>query len=95
MPKSPRDTKRASVLELVRSAGFQFDTMTQAPIKRKVLRRFCEPLLLLSALGQIRGERIKSEINIDSLAGDEIQVYVLLAKNLLLLLAVVRRAERS
>ena len=28
-------------------------------------------------------------------AGDEIQVYVLLATNLLLLLAVVRRAKRS
>lgn len=42
--------------------------MTQAPIKRKVLRRFYEPLLLLSALGQIRGERIKSEINTDTLS---------------------------
>ena len=33
--------------------------------------------------------------NYDILAGDEIQVYVLLATNLLLLLAVVRRAKRS
>ena len=68
MPRSPRDTKRASGLELARFAGLQFDTVTQAPKKRKVLRRFYEPLWLLSALGQIRGERIKSEINIDPLS---------------------------
>lgn len=42
--------------------------MTQAPTRRKVLRRFYEPLLLLSALGQIRGKRIKSESNNDTLS---------------------------
>ena len=31
-------------------------------LRHKVLRRFYEPLLLLSALGQMRGERTKSEI---------------------------------
>lgn len=39
--------------------------MTQ-PIRHKVLRRFYEPLLLLSALGQIRGERIKPAIDADT-----------------------------
>jgi hypothetical protein len=33
--------------------------------KRKVLRRLYEPLLLLSALGQVRGERIKKNIEPD------------------------------
>ena len=37
------------------------------PMRRKVERRFYEPLLLLSALGQMRGERTKSEIITDSL----------------------------
>ena len=37
------------------------------PMRRKVERRFYEPLLLLSALGQIRGERTKSEIITDTL----------------------------
>ena len=37
------------------------------PMRRKVERRFYEPLLLLSALGQIRGERTKSEIFTDTL----------------------------
>jgi hypothetical protein len=36
------------------------------PLRRKVLRRFYEPLLLLNALGQIRGERIKPELNPDT-----------------------------
>lgn len=35
--------------------------MAQATVSRKLLRRFYEPLLLLSALGQIRGQRIKPE----------------------------------
>ncbi len=42
--------------------------MTETQIRRKVLRRFYEPLLLLSALGQIRGKRIKSEANNDTLS---------------------------
>ena len=46
--------------------------MTQAAIRRKVLRRFYEPVLLLSALGQIRGERIKPESDTDNL-GPNIQ----------------------
>ena len=37
------------------------------PMRRKVERRFYEPLLLLSALGQVRGERTKSEIITDTL----------------------------
>jgi hypothetical protein len=32
-------------------------------LKRKVLRRFYEPLLLLNALGQVRGSRIKPELD--------------------------------
>ena len=40
---------------------------TLVPMRRKVERRFYEPLLLLSALGQMRGERTKSEIITDSL----------------------------
>ena len=36
------------------------------PMRRKVERRFYEPLLLLSALGQMRGERTKSEIITDT-----------------------------
>lgn len=35
--------------------------MPQISVRPKVLRRFYEPLLLLNALGQIRGERIKAE----------------------------------
>lgn len=35
--------------------------MAQLSVRQKVLRRFYEPLLLLSALGQIRGEGIKAE----------------------------------
>ena len=35
--------------------------MTQLSLRHKLLRRFYEPLLLLNALGQIRGERIKAE----------------------------------
>jgi hypothetical protein len=34
-------------------------------LRWKVLRRFYEPLLLLHALGQIRGARIKPELNFD------------------------------
>ncbi|KAM0800304.1 hypothetical protein BDR22DRAFT_852548 [Usnea florida] len=37
------------------------------PMRRKVERRFYEPLLLLSALGQMRGERTKAEIVTDTL----------------------------
>lgn len=40
--------------------------MAQTVPSRKVLRRFYEPLLLLSALGQIRGERIKPESDTNS-----------------------------
>jgi hypothetical protein len=32
-------------------------------LKRKVLRRFYEPLLLLNALGQVRGNRIKPDLD--------------------------------
>ena len=42
--------------------------MAQVPISRKVLRRFYEPLLLLNALGQIRGKRIKPESDPNSLS---------------------------
>ena len=42
--------------------------MTETQVRRKVLRRFYEPLLLLSSLGQIRGQRIKSEANINNLS---------------------------
>jgi hypothetical protein len=35
-------------------------------LRRKVLRRFYEPLLLLHALGQVRGARIKPELNFDT-----------------------------
>jgi hypothetical protein len=35
------------------------DTLVE--LKRKVLRRFYEPLLLLSAFGQVRGDRIKPD----------------------------------
>ena len=37
------------------------------PMRRKVGRRFYEPLLLLSALGQMRGERTKAGITTDTL----------------------------
>jgi hypothetical protein len=33
------------------------------PLRRKVLRRFYEPLLLLNALGQVRGSRIKPDLS--------------------------------
>lgn len=33
-----------------------------AQVRRKLLRRFYEPLLLLNALGQIRGKRIKPDL---------------------------------
>ena len=39
-------------------------------MRRKVERRFYEPLLLLSALGQTRGERTKAEITTDTLCPD-------------------------
>lgn len=42
--------------------------MAQATVRRKVLRRFYEPLLLLNALGQIRGERIKAQSDTDDLS---------------------------
>ena len=42
--------------------------MTETQVRRKVLRRFYEPLLLLSSLGQIRGQRIKSEANTNTLS---------------------------
>ena len=42
--------------------------MAQVPMSRKVLRRFYEPLLLLNALGQIRGKRIKPESDTNSLS---------------------------
>ncbi len=42
--------------------------MAQATPSRKVLRRFYEPLLLLSALGQMRGERLKSESHTNSMS---------------------------
>ncbi|KAL8819893.1 MAG: hypothetical protein Q9191_007635 [Dirinaria sp. TL-2023a] len=42
--------------------------MKQAAVSRKVLRRFYEPLLLLNALGQIRGERIKPESDTNSIS---------------------------
>jgi hypothetical protein len=38
---------------------------TEVGWRRKVLRRFYEPLLLLNALGQVRGERLKPELNIE------------------------------
>ena len=38
--------------------------------RRKVLRRFYEPLLLLDALGRIRGKHIKPEANLDSASPD-------------------------
>ena len=44
-----------------------FNKGALVPMRRKVERRFYEPLLLLSALGQMRGERTKSEIITDSL----------------------------
>ena len=42
--------------------------MAQATVSRKLLRRFYEPLLLLSALGQIRGQRIKPESDANSIS---------------------------
>ena len=42
--------------------------MSQATPSRKILRRFYEPLLLLSALGQMRGERIKAESDANSMS---------------------------
>ena len=42
--------------------------MTETQVRRKVLRRFYEPLLLLSSLGQIRGPRIKSEASTNTLS---------------------------
>ena len=42
--------------------------MTETQVRRKVLRRFYEPLLLLNSLGQIRGPRIKSEANSNALS---------------------------
>lgn len=42
--------------------------MAETQVRRKVLRRFYEPLLLLHSLGPIRGERIKSEANINTLS---------------------------
>jgi hypothetical protein len=35
-------------------------------LRRKVLRRFYEPLLLLHSLGQVRGARTKPELHFDS-----------------------------
>jgi len=45
-----------------------------SPIRHKVTRRFYEPLLLLHALGPIRGERIKSEIMPDDPESNHIQL---------------------
>jgi len=45
-----------------------------SPIRRKVTRRFYEPLLLLHALSPIRGERIKSEIIPDDPESNHIQL---------------------
>ena len=42
--------------------------MTETQVRRKVLRRFYEPLLLLNSLGHIRGPRIKSEANTNTLS---------------------------
>ena len=42
--------------------------MPQAALSRKILRRFYEPLLLLNALGQIRGDRIKPESDTNSIS---------------------------
>ena len=37
---------------------------------RRLLRRFYEPLLLLDALGPVRGDQIKSEIRLNEVDGD-------------------------
>ena len=50
---------------------------------------------LISGFGYNGEDDELFEVNFRTTAGDEIQVYVLLATNLLLLLAVVRRAKRS
>ena len=42
--------------------------MTENQVRRKVLRRFYEPLLLLNALGQNLGKRIIAEAVIDTLS---------------------------
>lgn len=52
-------------LELQPSEGLG-GTMAQVTTSRKVLRRFYELLLLLHALGQIRGERIKADRDTNS-----------------------------
>jgi hypothetical protein len=39
-------------------------------LKLKVVHNFYEPLLLLNALGQVRGKRIKPELNLDSPTSD-------------------------
>jgi hypothetical protein len=41
--------------------------------RRKVLRRLYEPLLLLSALGQVRGERIKKHVEADTTELDKVK----------------------
>jgi hypothetical protein len=48
-------TSRKEYLTMTKSSGI-------ATIRHKVIRRFYEPLLLLDALGPIRGERIRPEI---------------------------------
>ena len=68
MAKPSQDSKRTSGLKYCKICNNSVDTMTETQIRRKVLRRFYEPLLLLSSLGQIRGERIKSEASINTLS---------------------------
>ena len=48
-------------------SGTSVNEEALVPMRRKVERRFYEPLLLLSALGQMRGERVKAEIITDTL----------------------------